>query len=164
MISCIQHNYRKKNTLKIIRCQNCAFKCLTSIVQFVQHLTSTIKCKSVLTLSGAVELENLPLKKDALSKLGLPLEVKSGKCLSVIFSLADNWNQNAISNSVYSIIRQVFVYIWKWMFVIFYTDKPAYHFNLSSSCWIKQVYFYADVVKYNSFNFLPVQYEVLLQC
>ena len=28
---------------------------------------------------GAVELDNLPLKKDALKSLGLPLEVKSGK-------------------------------------------------------------------------------------
>lgn len=29
-------------------------------------------------LTGKVELENLPLKKDALRHLGLPVEVKSG--------------------------------------------------------------------------------------
>lgn len=29
-------------------------------------------------LSGAVELENLPLKKDALKELELPFEVKAG--------------------------------------------------------------------------------------
>lgn len=28
--------------------------------------------------SGAVELENLPLKKDALRQLGIPIEIKSG--------------------------------------------------------------------------------------
>jgi vacuolar protein sorting-associated protein 13D len=31
-----------------------------------------------LHVTGAVELENLPLKKDALKSLDLPLEVKSG--------------------------------------------------------------------------------------
>ena len=30
-------------------------------------------------IAGAVELENLPLKKDALKSLDLPLEVKAGK-------------------------------------------------------------------------------------
>ncbi|CAH2268709.1 jg9245 [Pararge aegeria aegeria] len=33
---------------------------------------------SVALLSGKVELENLPLKKDALRHLGLPIEVKAG--------------------------------------------------------------------------------------
>ncbi len=32
-------------------------------------------------ISGEIELENLPLKRDALRKLDLPLEVKSGTSL-----------------------------------------------------------------------------------
>jgi vacuolar protein sorting-associated protein 13D len=33
---------------------------------------------SIALLSGKVELENLPLKKDALRHLGLPIEIKAG--------------------------------------------------------------------------------------
>lgn len=34
--------------------------------------------RSYLTLAGEVELENLPLKKDALSHFGLPIKAYSG--------------------------------------------------------------------------------------
>jgi len=34
--------------------------------------------------SGQVELENLPLKKDALKSLELPVEVKSGKFVHML--------------------------------------------------------------------------------
>ena len=37
--------------------------------------------------SGAVELENLPLRKDALKNLDLPIEVKSGKSIIYIINL-----------------------------------------------------------------------------
>ena len=30
--------------------------------------------------AGAVELEKLPLKRDALKKLKLPIDIKSGEC------------------------------------------------------------------------------------
>ncbi len=36
-------------------------------------------CITFIIFPGAVELENLPLKKDALKKFDLPLEVKTGK-------------------------------------------------------------------------------------
>ncbi len=39
---------------------------------------------------GEVELENLPLKKDALLKFDLPIEVKSGGC-------NDQTNKNSFS-------------------------------------------------------------------
>ncbi|XP_052810385.1 intermembrane lipid transfer protein VPS13D-like isoform X2 [Mya arenaria] len=48
----------------------------TYVGEYVENLNTDQL--SIALLSGAVELENLPLKKDALSKLGLPLQVKSG--------------------------------------------------------------------------------------
>jgi vacuolar protein sorting-associated protein 13D len=39
-------------------------------------------------LIGQVELENLPLKKDALKSLGLPIEVKSGELSRITSSIA----------------------------------------------------------------------------
>ncbi|WAR08719.1 VP13D-like protein [Mya arenaria] len=47
----------------------------TYVGEYVENLNTDQL--SIALLSGAVELENLPLKKDALSKLGLPLQVKS---------------------------------------------------------------------------------------
>ena len=38
------------------------------------------------TSTGAVELEKLPLKKDALKKLKLPFDIKSGGLKALIFS------------------------------------------------------------------------------
>ena len=50
--------------------------------KFVSGLNTVLVRKHlvqrVLVLLGAVELEKLPLKKDALKKLNLPIEVKSG--------------------------------------------------------------------------------------
>lgn len=37
----------------------------------------------VINVIGQVELENLPLKKDALKSLGLPIEVRSGRYFKV---------------------------------------------------------------------------------
>lgn len=41
----------------------------------------------IITLVGEVELENLPLRKDALKGLELPVEVHSGKIPYLLFSL-----------------------------------------------------------------------------
>jgi len=38
---------------------------------------------------GAVELENLPLRKDALREFDLPFEVKAGWCYSSIWTLME---------------------------------------------------------------------------
>lgn len=43
----------------------------------------TLSCHS--SLSGAVELEKLPLKKDALKKLKLPVDIKSGTAQLIVW-------------------------------------------------------------------------------
>ncbi|XP_053397933.1 intermembrane lipid transfer protein VPS13D-like isoform X2 [Mercenaria mercenaria] len=48
----------------------------TYVGEYVENLNT--RQLSIALLQGAVELENLPLKKDALKSLGLPLQVKSG--------------------------------------------------------------------------------------
>ena len=45
---------------------------------FVNYLITFDSFLATFTLSGAVELEKLPLKKDALKKLKLPVDIKSG--------------------------------------------------------------------------------------
>lgn len=48
--------------------------------QLLTHINCKVPCVSVsYHSSGAVELENLPLRKDALREFDLPFEVKAGE-------------------------------------------------------------------------------------
>ena len=49
----------------------------TYVGEYVENLNT--HQLSIGLLQGAVELENLPLKKDALRKLAMPIEVKTGQ-------------------------------------------------------------------------------------
>lgn len=53
-------------------------------------------------LIGAVELENLPLKKDALKSLDIPLEVKSGTLQFMPCSDAYEREKTLIVNNIWS--------------------------------------------------------------
>lgn len=48
-------------------------------VQCLCHLNDYVEWPLFIYISGAVELENLPLRKDALREFDLPFEVKAGE-------------------------------------------------------------------------------------
>ena len=55
----------------------------------INIISEADKCNLIFVMiSGQVELENLPLRKDALKGLDLPLEVKSGTISKYIFLFA----------------------------------------------------------------------------
>ena len=82
---------------KIYTCQLPHFSLLTP------HSSLLTPHSSLLTLpathfSGAVELEKLPLKKDALKKLKLPVDIKSGTAQFVVWLQAVSCGMKPVAN------------------------------------------------------------------
>lgn len=63
-----------------ISCECCLISLLSTFLSSTIIVKIILKCSyiSLRSAIGKVELENLPLKKDALRHLGLPVEVKAG--------------------------------------------------------------------------------------